>query len=236
MFCKECGAKFENAKFCPECGTPANNNPMQVTPSVHCPIDGKSDSIQSIPALVAGGNASGTFSGPSGGLTYNNGNVGYYGGSTTLSGALTSDIANALAKPTPPATMGALSLYGWCWIALFSIITIVGPYFVFRALTQKLVKNPEFRKKVFTPGFSAAYILFLVAGAGIEFFPITLLLRKQMNKRLDYPRRYQQWKESCTKWEKLYYCHRCGVVFNPKTNEHFSPDQMHEYLHIDEFE
>lgn len=129
MYCKECGASYDKAKFCPECGAPTdaqaktiNPQPSSLSPVI-CPVDGNSDAIQSVPAIVAAGNARESFSGPSGGLTYNGGNIGYYGGSTTLNGSLTTDIANVLAKPSPPEAIGIISLYGWCWVMCLSAFT-----------------------------------------------------------------------------------------------------------------
>lgn len=257
MFCKECGAQYENAKFCPECGTQTNNfmpaqnpqpfsqpppststpmnptntniSPLQSTPPILCPVDGINGSLQRVSALVLAGNASGVFKGPSGGVTYSDGNVGYYGGATTLQGSLTTDIAKMLAPPPPPKAISFWSLLGWSALMYISLGILIGPFLVWPAFKKSMVHDPQKREEVFA-GVSVGCFIALLFGV---FYCVSLIpLYKMLVKRSEYPRRNQQWHEATAKWEKLYYCHRCGIVLNPETNEQFQPNQLYDYLNI----
>ncbi len=64
-----------------------------------CPVCGKDDAIQLVSAVVASGQATGTFSGPSGGVAYVGGKWGSVNGYTTLRGGTTSQLAQLLAPP-----------------------------------------------------------------------------------------------------------------------------------------
>jgi hypothetical protein len=198
--------------------------------SIICPIDKKDDSVQSVPALVLGGRSSGSFSGPSGGVTYIDGKYGYTSGSTHLYGSLTSDLAQALAAPLPPKEIGFWSLVGWSWLFLFSVCIIIGPFLVWPAFKTSIAK------KVFTPDVKSACIFLLCLGWHPMVWPFIFPIKNKLIGKLDYPRRDRQWREAYAKWEKMYYCHRCGILFNPETNEHFLPQQLNEYLGLSDYE
>lgn len=205
--------------------------------SVTCPIDHKDDMIQSVPALVLRDRASGTFSGPSGGITYIDGKYGYTSGYTNLYGSFTTDTARALAAPFPPKEVRFWSLVGWSFLYYLGICAIfIGAVFVWRSFKNSLVKNPDVQKKVFTPGLSFACIALGWIGWHPMMWPLVAVLKKKLNERLNYPLRYQRWREAYAKWNDLYYCHRCGIFFNPVTNEHYPPNQLYNYLRISEFE
>jgi hypothetical protein len=204
--------------------------------SINCPVDGKDDSVQSVPALVLGGRSSGSFSGPSGGVTSIDGKYGYTSGSTHLYGTMTSDLAQKLAPPLPPKEISFWSLIGWSWVFLFSICIIIGPFLVWPAFKNSIAKNADDQEKVFTPDVSFYCILFLILG----WHPITWLfyspVKNMLIKRLDYPRRQKLWQAAYAKWEKLYYCHRCGILFSPDTTDHYPPNQLHDYLRTYDYE
>jgi hypothetical protein len=213
--------------------------PEAIVPSetpLLCPIDNRCDAIQSVPALVAAGRSSGSFSGPSGGVTYVDGKYGYTTGSTNLYGTLTSDLAQALAAPLPLKEIGFWSLVGWSWLALLSICIVIGPFLVWPSFKNYIAKNPEDQKKIFTPDVSLICILFLCFGWHPLAWPFVPPIKRMLVNRLDYPRRNFQWQEAYKKWGKLFYCHRCGIVFFPETKEHFSPNQLRNHLNIDEYE
>ena len=66
------------------------------------PICNKDDAIQKLSVIVASENSSGTFSGPSGGVTYVDGKWGSVGGYSSLSGSTMSELARRLAPPPAP--------------------------------------------------------------------------------------------------------------------------------------
>lgn len=198
--------------------------------SITCPVDKKDDAIQSLPALVSGGRSSGSFSGPSGGVTYIDGKYGYTSGSTHLYGSLTSDVARALAAPLPPNKLTFWSAVGWSWLLIISLCIVIGPLLVWPCFMESIVKNHEKQKKI-----SFTCIILLCLGFHPLFWPFIPSLINKIDERLDNPHRYKLWQEAYTKWERLYYCHRCGIFFNPDTNEHYPPNQLYDYLRIHEY-
>lgn len=204
--------------------------------SIICPVDNKDDYVQSVPALVAGNKLSGSFSGPSGGVTYTDGQHSYTSGYTHLSGTLSSEIAQTLSAPVPPNEIGFWSLVGWSYLFLFSICIVVGPFLLWPGFKNSIVKNPENQKKTFSSDIYPFLFLMLALGWHPFVWPFIPSLQKKLQERSDYAHRYNQWLEATRKWKKLYYCHRCGVVFNPETNTHFSPNQIKDYLGVFEYE
>jgi len=70
--------------------------------AIICPQCNNDDSIQRVSAVVAGGTSTGSFSGPSGAITYSDGKVGSVGGYTHLSGSSTTNLANMLKLSPKP--------------------------------------------------------------------------------------------------------------------------------------
>ena len=98
-----------------------------------CPEHGNSDSLQRISALVAGGKMSGTFSGPSGGITYVDGKQAYTSGYSRLSGNLTSNIAETLSAPPEPQYADFWFHFIWWVLGYFSLILLFTVYFWWKA-------------------------------------------------------------------------------------------------------
>jgi len=67
-----------------------------------CPVCNRDEIIQRLSAIVASGTASGTFSGPSGGVVRSGNETGTYGGYTTLSGTSMSNLARSLSLSNEP--------------------------------------------------------------------------------------------------------------------------------------
>ena len=161
--------------------------------TIFCPQDKKDDAIQRIPALVQGGTASGSFSGPSGGVTYVNGKSAYTSGYSSLSGNLTSNIAQMLSAPTfPKAKADSAWFYvGWWSLLYFSIgLFFVGPFLLWSSYKEAEIEHDS-----------------------------------------DYPRKYAIWQKAKAKWGRSYYCHRCGIVFDPETNETSTPQSFNQFLY-----
>jgi hypothetical protein len=67
-----------------------------------CPVCGKNDTIYKVSGVVTSGQASGTFSGPSGGVVNVGGQWGTTGSYTTLSGSTATNLAALLTPPSEP--------------------------------------------------------------------------------------------------------------------------------------
>lgn len=203
--------------------------------SIVCPVHNQEDMVQSVPALVAGGTSSGTFSGPSGGVTYIDGKQGYTAGSTTLRGTFTTDIANQLAAPLPPNDVSFIGVVGWSFLFLFSISLVVGPFWVWKSFKNNVVRNPEIQEKVFGHGGNGLSFFMLFWGWQPLVWPFIPSFQKKLKKDSEYDRRYNLWVDAYRKWEKLYYCHRCGVVINPENKHYCKPHELNDFLETNRY-
>lgn len=45
----------------------------------------------------------------------------------------------------------------------------------------------------------------------------------------DYENAHANWEEAHKKWKRLYYCHRCDIVYDPQTGKHCERNR-HEFI------
>ena len=183
-----------------------------------CPVCKKHDAAQRVTTIVAAGQSSGTFSGPTGGVTYSDGKWGTVGGYTTLSGSTRSDRARSLAPPTRSRFRGWLQ-FG---CGLYCLIWVAGLFWA-----------------VGSAGFSSSSSIFDFLGDLGSLFGATALpgilglviLLNWNRKRVASEKIDEQYPRAMAKWQRLYFCHRDDVVFDPETNESFEPSQIKKYIY-----
>jgi len=94
-----------------------------------CPMCGKNDTIYKVSGVVTSGQASGTFSGPSGGVVNVGGQWGTTGSYTTLSGSTATNLAALLTPPSEPKkrAFGLITtlFVGYFWIMLVGLLGVV---------------------------------------------------------------------------------------------------------------
>lgn len=119
-------------------------------------------------------------------------------------------------KPAPNRSMGSgLSLLG-------ILILILGALFAFGLAAFFILP----------PNFNYLYgILAIIIGA-IPFLLIYYRLMTVRYSRIqrDYEARLMRWNEQMVRWNQLYYCARCDVVFNPDQGSSVAPYQMQTLL------
>lgn len=185
-----------------------------------CPIDKKDDSIQKISALVAGGTAKGSFSGPTGGVVNVDGKWGYSGGYTTLTGGTTTDLAKKLSPPDKPKFEGL----GCLWIPIIypgAILILVGP-----SILAVNINGVQY-----TP---STYPYLLVVFTGIFgiilcFSYIRYFKNIDKRKKEEINNKTQNWDNAFEKWNKLYYCYKHDIVFDPTNDETINSEKINEY-------
>lgn len=173
-----------------------------------CPVCNKEDSIQRLSAIVASGTSSGTFSGPSGGVTHTGGEVGTYGGYTTLSGTSMSNLARALAFPAEPKfPMVYPPLFFWILVIVSLVVGLV------------------------TLGVGLVLFFFTWVYIVSNY---QVILGSYSEEYAKHGKRLAEWKLARAYWSGLYYCHRDGILFDPVSREHVQPDQTvpFAYRHI----
>lgn len=200
-----------------------------------CPVHKQQDMVQSIPALIAGETARGTFSGPSGGVTFIDGKRAYTAGMTTLHGTMTTAIAEQLAAPPPPNLINFFDIPVWSFLFLLTAGTLVGPFMVWRGFKNRVVSNPIIQEKVFGHGGNGLSIFMLFMGwQPLVWFFIPQLVTK-LREDSEYDRRYELWVEANRRWKSFYYCHKCGIILDPERRQYFKPDKLSEQLRVSDY-
>ena len=179
--------------------------------SNNCPICNKDDAIQKLSVIVSSGKSSGTFSGPSGGVVRVDGKWGATGGYSTLSGSTISDLARRLAPPPAPT----LKRINWPLAILFAISALITGCFTIYGFMLSQGK------------FIIPLILF------ISTFVIYQVLTNNYLKKAKviYQQEKSHWGAALEKWNRLYFCHRDGIVFDPDTQETCQPDNLTQFVY-----
>jgi hypothetical protein len=197
-----------------------------------CPECKKDDAIQRLSSVVSSGEASGSFSGPSVGITRVDGKWGTTGGYTTLSGTTMTELARKLTPPSEPRKSKlAGAAYPLLGIGLWglSLIAVLGgaslPVIALLGSSVPPIGRP----------------LLCVAGVinvliGIAMIIGGFLLIRQQGKaaeaaRARYEAERQAWEEAMTKYDRSYYCFRDDVVFDAQTGESCDPDSLRSFLY-----
>ncbi len=209
-----------------------------------CPIDNKDDAIQKVSAVVSGGQSTGTFSGPTGGTVSYDGKTGSVSGYTTLSGTSTSRLAQLLAPPPPPIKPSGL---GCWWILIW--YPIMPFLIVFSALVPIMIITAifsEFGEYVNSNDFS---IVSLTAKMAVFVFGVSTIIifwisgrfwfrqfknyerRKIEREDIVYRKEKPKWDNAMRVWDRLYYCHKHDIVFDPENGEYCSPSTLNDFFY-----
>jgi hypothetical protein len=200
---------------------------MSAQPNV-CPVCGKNDAIQKVSGVVASGQASGTFSGPSGGVVNVDGKWGAKGGYTTLSGSTVSNLA-ALLSPPPAPRKWPFGFFGTVLTVLiwyFVVLPLVGGSIVFLiAAVVNLINNGL--------GWPTALagVLVCLLSLGVGILIIRWYVKKFREARANHPLTRAAWESAIQRWERSYYCNRDDVVFDPDTGRTCQPQGLKLFLY-----
>jgi hypothetical protein len=193
--------------------------PSQTSPAhapIACPICNQIDRMAKVSAIVRAGTSSGSYSGTV--STFGKKNDSDSIGWTSLSGSSTTRLAQQLQMPQQP---------GGC---LQAVLYVVGAFFLalgivsLAALVLIVVLGMDFSSPALGDSvLMVAVQTFIYLLIGI--FVISQARRiKNKHQKVDMPR----WRLAREKWDTLFYCERCDVVFQSGTN----PDPVH----IDHFQ
>jgi hypothetical protein len=194
---------------------------------IACPKCGNAEKSQKVSGIVAAGTGSGSYSGPTGGVTYSDGQWGTVGGYTTLSGQHSTTLAQLLSPPDVPkksstclpvAVVGCL-LYSAIPVGLGFIMSIMSP------LTKQLSVVPS----------DTTCLLGVAIPLGGIIIATVLLLRYGQWAGQDATKHYEaahtRWSSAMERWSRLYYCSRDDLVYDPETGESFPPGATGRYVH-----
>lgn len=203
--------------------------------AVLCPICHKDDFIGKVSSICASGSTTASYSGSGYGGGYVDGK--WTSMSTESSGVVrsTSDLAASMRPPQPPVPISFMGILGWSALCYFSIVIIVGPYFVWKSFKKWASLNPDRQNRMLPPDYTLLDILLLLFGLptyGMALIP----LRNRMHRNEDFAERMAMYDQARAVWERLYHCHRCDVVFDPVTNMTFSRDRLQDYLKTSDYQ
>jgi hypothetical protein len=200
---------------------------MASNQQVICPKCQRSDSVQKVTAIIAGGTK---VIEERGGIDIDT-DYGMDVIPLTYSSVARSNLARKLAAPERPLQTKS---YG-CVAALF--ITRLGVALVVTVLLVALFFCAfPFLAAIYAQN-NALFIGILIAGLGI----IGLILfssiragwrqtRSTSEQRNSYDARVQAWEASYNRWQQLYYCFRDDGVFLPGQSSFVPVNQMSDYL------
>ncbi len=186
-----------------------------------CPIDNKDDSIQKVSAVVTGGESTGTFSGPTGGVTYSGGKWGSVSGYSSLSGSSTTTLARLLTAPSKPLENTGWWIAngcGWIYIIMGILLVII--------LVASRAGTPTY--SIFT-----SILLSVLAGgicSGMGFLFRALGNKQKKNAKEKYSNEMNTWSDAMKRWSRLYYCFKHDIVFDPVDGEYCEPAKLSEFI------
>jgi len=186
-----------------------------------CPIDNKDDSIQKVSAVVASGQSIGTFSGPTSGTVTYDGKSGNVSGHSTLSGSSTSQLATLLSPPKEPAKPGG---FGGLWVVLWIVPFFAASIIVNLSLLFTYVVSRDIADIV---GAVLGTIVFVVA----FIYLINFDKNKKAKDIVKYEKEKPKWDKAMSKWNRIYYCHKHDIVFDPESGESCSPSGLKNFLY-----
>lgn len=174
-----------------------------------CPKCEQSDRITKVSAIVTGGISSGSYQGPSIGVStpVGKGQSRVSGGYTTLQGSSQTMISGLLAPPKKPETKR------WSGCAIFALIGLA-------PLTISAIVG-------YQDGGAAFGVIFVVIIIAI----ITSQNNKVNTSKEEYEKELPRWQQAMRRWDSLYYCERDDILFNPETNETLPVGAMMDYLY-----
>ena len=199
-----------------------------------CPVCGKNDTIYKVSGVVASGQASGTFSGPSGGVVNVDGKWGTTGGYTTLSGSTISNLAALLRPPSAPGKwpFGFFGTVLTVLIWYFVVLPLVGGSIVglFAAVVNLISGGLGWLGGLGWPTTLAVVLVCLLC-LGVGILIIRWYVRKFREARANYPLTRAAWESAIQRWERSYYCSRDDVVFDPDTGRSCQPQGLKQFLY-----
>jgi len=72
--------------------------------------------------------------------------------------------------------------------------------------------------------------IFSLVMLGMLFFGIAMI-GDGAEERAKYSNRMDRWRTAMARWDRLYYCHRDGITFDPVTGEHCQPANTQTFVY-----
>lgn len=195
LFCKHCGRNQSPASLVPPT-TAVTANSLSVTQNPNSCPSCTTTNVQKISGIYNAGvwsaNSTGNFAG---GVYTDGGHFASIGGVTSSNSAGATNLARMLAPPLRPGHRISTAL-------VLSICAAFAAWLCWLFSTSM----PD-------PWLPRAMNLFLVI-AGLL---VLVAIWETIQLRSEYEEVISEWEQSMIKWNRLYYCSACDVVFDPQT-------------------
>lgn len=201
-----------------------------------CPICKKTDRAQKVTSIVSEGTSRGSYSGSSFGSTKADGEWKPTHSYTSLSGSSRTDLASKLLPPKepdnpPPFNILEKIVYGWFYIG--SIIVALG----LGEGAAGLLMTWAVGEGWVDVELSRSIAIAILIAIGLGYFITTVLIIKNYyeKKKQENTDRYERlkpiWDKAMEKYNRLYYCYRDDIVFDPKEGDYNNPRAFVDYLY-----
>ena len=178
---------------------------------IECPLCHQNNAIQKITGIVSSGTKSGGVGGI--GIGLGDSDMGLMIGGTTYS----SSLAKLLSPPKKPSRNS--SFYN-----LVGLIAIPLPFVAISLLLSTMYDFYQIEKPL---SFFWSFIFLLV----VPLFLSIMIFKRIRNKITEETSiKSELWREQISIWNRLYYCHRDDILFDPRTGQFFSPHEILNYI------
>jgi hypothetical protein len=225
MYCKKCGNLVDDdSKHCKFCGEKLSveTNIKKQNLFFSCPICNEIDRVAKVSSIYSSGTSTTSYSGSaisfsipfsskeSSSLSYTPFSV----DSNTVS-----DLSKKLAPPPEPRKKSSGCLFAFLIYLLIGLIPwgIVMPC-IFLSEKDKII---------------SLIIIPPIVSFTISFLIIRFIIKRRRYLNLSYETEIENYEKLIPRWQKLYYCFRDDVVFNPENKKLTSADQINKMIYED---
>jgi predicted RNA-binding Zn-ribbon protein involved in translation (DUF1610 family) len=210
LTCPNCGGKLDVSKntsflVCQYCGTEhfihREENNILLEAFARCPVCNRNDKVEKVSAIVERGAA----------LSYK------------LSPPM---------QPNDPDTSEKRLIMGCTSYGILLYGIAMGIFLISGGICYQISPPPYHEK---TPDSIITGLITGVLTIAIFWFTYRFVKKFSKKKLFDekekYLRNKPKWDSAIERWEKLYYCARDGIVYNPETGETINIDSIQEYIY-----
>ena len=204
---------------------------------ITCPLDNECREFQKVSAIVREGTREVTATVPVRRYYEEDGQSKSYTTYTSERSTIISDLAQALAEPAKPPEPPSMSCSAYMQAYLLAapaVFLILGGGFSSLAIIISLFSGSG------TPSqpFGAPLVLSVAAVVGgLLLARLAAVVRDHASKPLEVEReKYKsllfEWEAAKGQWDRLYYCFRHDIVFDPGTSKFTTPENISTLVHF----